>query len=45
MSEDKDKTILAIDDDPIVLNQIVSILKNEYTVRPITSGEAALKYL
>jgi len=45
MSESKDKTILAIDDDPIVLNQIVSILKNEYIVRPITSGEAALKYL
>ena len=45
MSEDNRKTILAIDDDPIVLNQIVSILKNEYTIRPITSGEAALKYL
>jgi len=46
MSEDyKSKTILAIDDDPIVLNQIVSILKNEYMVRPITSGEAALKFL
>ena len=45
MSEDKRKTILAIDDDPIVLNHIVSILKDEYTVRPITSGEAALNYL
>jgi len=45
MNEDKRKTILAIDDDPIVLNQIVSILKDEYTVRPITSGEAALKFL
>jgi len=45
MSEDRRKTILAIDDDPIVLNHIVSILKDEYTVRPITSGEVALKYL
>ena len=45
LSEDKTKTILAIDDDPIVLNQIVSILKNEYTIKPITSGEAALKFL
>jgi len=45
MYDDSRKVILAIDDDPIVLNQIVSILKNDYTVRPITSGEAALKYL
>jgi len=45
MDGDKNKTILAIDDDPIVLNQIVSILKDEYIVRPVTSGEVALKYL
>jgi len=45
MSEDRKKTILAIDDDPIVLNQIVSILKEDYLVRPVTSGEVALKFL
>ncbi|MDR3364682.1 MAG: response regulator [Clostridiales Family XIII bacterium] len=45
MSEDERKTILAIDDDPIILNQIMSILKDGYTIRPFTSGEAALKFL
>jgi len=45
MSGNEKKTILTIDDDPIILNQIVSILRGEYTIRPFTSGEAALKYL
>ena len=43
-NEDK-KTILTIDDDPIILNQIMSILKNDYIVRPFTSGEKALEFL
>jgi putative two-component system response regulator len=45
MSDDEKKIILTIDDDPIILNQIMSILKDDYSVRPVKSGEAALKYL
>ena len=45
MIDDDKKVILTIDDDPIILNQIMSILKEDYSVRPFTSGEAALKYL
>ena len=45
MIDDEKKTILTIDDDPIILNQIMSILKDEYSVRPFTSGETALKFL
>jgi putative two-component system response regulator len=37
--------ILTVDDDPIILNSILSTLKKEYTVRPFTSGETALKFL
>ena len=45
MSNEDKKTILTIDDDPIILNQIMSILKNDYVVRPFTSGEKALEFL
>ena len=45
MGENERKTILTIDDDPIILNQIMSILKDEYAIRPFTSGEAALNFL
>ena len=45
MGDIERKMILTIDDDPIILNQIISILKDEYVIRPFTSGEAALKYL
>ena len=45
MSYEDKKTILTIDDDPIILNQIMSILKNDYIVRPFTSGEKALDFL
>jgi len=45
MSSDERKTILTIDDDPIILNHIMSILKDDYTIRPFTSGEAALRFL
>jgi putative two-component system response regulator len=37
--------ILTVDDDPIILNSILSTLKREYAVRPFTSGETALKFL
>jgi putative two-component system response regulator len=37
--------ILTVDDDPIILNSIMSALKPEYDVRPFTSGETALKFL
>jgi putative two-component system response regulator len=37
--------ILTVDDDPIILNSILSILKAEHNVRPFTSGETALKFL
>jgi putative two-component system response regulator len=37
--------ILTVDDDPIILNSILSTLKQEYAVRPFTSGETALKFL
>ncbi|MDR2197360.1 MAG: response regulator, partial [Coriobacteriales bacterium] len=37
--------ILTVDDDPIVLNAVLEVLKTDYAVRPFTSGTAALKYL
>jgi putative two-component system response regulator len=37
--------VLTVDDDPIILNSILSTLKQEYSVRPFTSGETALKFL
>ncbi len=37
--------ILAVDDDAITLNTVISTLKNDYSIRPFTSGEAVLKYL
>jgi putative two-component system response regulator len=37
--------ILTVDDDPIILNAVLEVLKHEYTVRPFTSGVAALSYL
>jgi putative two-component system response regulator len=37
--------ILTVDDDPIILNAVLEVLRHEYTVRPFTSGEAALSYL
>lgn len=37
--------IMTIDDDPVVLNFLVSILKEEYRVRPFTSGQSALDFL
>ena len=37
--------IMSIDDDPVTLNSLVSILREEYSVRPFTSGKDALAYL
>lgn len=45
VSSDAKPVILAIDDDAIILNTVISTLKNDYSVRPFTSGETALKYL
>jgi putative two-component system response regulator len=45
MSEIAKKTILTIDDDPIILNLVLSVLKDDYIMRPFTSGDAALAYL
>ncbi|MDR0888435.1 MAG: response regulator [Coriobacteriales bacterium] len=42
----KDKpVILAVDDDPVILNSVFETLKDDYSVRPLKSGVAALKYL
>ena len=41
----KKPVITAIDDDPIILNFLVSMLKAEYSVRPFTSGRIALEFL
>jgi putative two-component system response regulator len=37
--------ILTVDDDPIILNAVLEVLKQDYAVRPFTSGKAALSYL
>jgi putative two-component system response regulator len=37
--------ILTIDDDPVILNSVLETLRQDYAVRPFTSGEAALKFL
>jgi putative two-component system response regulator len=41
----KKPAIITVDDDPIILNAILEVLKQDYTVRPFTAPEAALKYL
>ena len=38
-------TIVAIDDDPLILTTVLSVLKDLYVLKPFTSGKAALKYL
>lgn len=45
MLSDAKPIILAIDDDAIILNAIVSTLKSDYSIRPFTSGGQALKFL
>lgn len=43
--ENNNPVIVAIDDDPVMLKFLVSILKDYYRVRPFTSGVEALEYL
>ena len=46
MSDITNKTIItSIDDDPVTLNFLVSVLKSDYSVRPFTSGKVAFEYL
>jgi putative two-component system response regulator len=42
---DNKPVILSVDDDPIILNSIMSTLKQDYAVRAFTSGETALRFL
>ncbi|MCL2807996.1 MAG: response regulator [Coriobacteriia bacterium] len=42
---DSRPVVLTVDDDPIILTAVIAALKDEYTVRPFPSGEAALKFL
>jgi putative two-component system response regulator len=37
--------ILAVDDDPIILNVVLSTLKADYKIIPLASAKAALKFL
>lgn len=45
MNKNTKPVIAAIDDDPVILNSLVTILKTEYGVRPFTSGKMALDFL
>jgi len=44
-SADSRPVVLTVDDDPVILNAVLAALKDEYIVRPFTSGGAAFKYL
>lgn len=37
--------VMAVDDDPVILNTVLVSLKGEYAPRPFTCGEDALKFL
>ena len=45
MTSDTRPIIMAIDDDPVILNLSVGILRKTYRLRPFTSGKVAFKYL
>lgn len=45
MTSEAKPVILAVDDDAVTLNAVVSTLKADYSVRPFTGGKAALKFL
>lgn len=36
---------MAVDDDPVLLNMTVGLLRRDYRLRPFTSGRMAFKYL
>jgi putative two-component system response regulator len=38
-------TILVVDDDPIILNSVLAILRNRYNIIPLNNGTSALDYL
>ena len=42
---DRRPMILAIDDDAIILNAVLSVLRERYDVRPFSSGKTALKFM
>lgn len=42
---DKDIVVVTIDDDAVILNGVVSTLKDKYKVRPFLSAEMAFKFL
>ncbi|MDR1509161.1 MAG: response regulator [Synergistaceae bacterium] len=45
MENNEKPVVMTIDDDPIILNSVLSTLKQDYSVRPFKSGETALKFL
>ena len=42
---DSRPVVLTVDDDPVILTSVLGALKDDYIVRPFSSGGAALKYL
>lgn len=42
---DRKPIILAIDDDPVILNSLMSILRGLYDVRPVRSAAVAFGYI
>lgn len=45
MPDQSKPTVITVDDDAIILNSLLSILKPHYQVRPFSSGKTALKFL
>jgi len=45
MSQDTKPVIMVIDDDPVILNSLISILRIDYSVRPFKTGRLALDFL
>lgn len=45
MPNDTMPLVVAIDDDPIILNTVLNILRPYYTIRPFSSGATALRFL
>jgi putative two-component system response regulator len=45
MQEQNKPTVVAIDDDPVILFALATVLEEEYDVRPFKSGSEALNFL
>lgn len=45
MAQNTKPIIMAIDDDPLILNSLAFVLKEEYSVRLFTAGRMALEFL